>query len=457
MKKLWHKNLPAGKAGWDLNSQVEFFETKDDLLLDQKMVIFDIYGSLAHAMMLEKIGLLSKAELTQLQHGLQKIKKEYELGKFILKFGDEDVHTKIEDELIKKVGHVGKKIHTGRSRNDQVATMLRLYTKDHLLNIVQEVILLASSFQEFANKFEFDPMPGHTHMQKAMPSSIGMWAGSFAQSLLDDLSSIKHTYEFINVSPLGSAAGFGFPLQLDREYTANLLGFKKVQKNSLYCQNGRGKFDAVVIASLLQVFMTINKFSSDILLFTMDEFKYFSVSKELCSGSSIMPQKKNLDLAELLRSKVHLMLASYTHVVSTSSNLMSGYNRDLQDTKETLVKSLELTLQSLQMTNLLINNIMPLRKNLEKAMSKELLATHHTATLVMKGMSFRDAYQKVGTNLSKLNSYTPEILTHSKHIGGTGNLGLREMKDEIKKEQITWEKEKGSFKSVLKKLLKGGE
>lgn len=450
MKKLWQKN-------WDLNSQVELFETKDDLLLDQKMVIFDIYGSLAHAKMLEKIGLLSSSELKLLQHGLQEIYKDYTLGNFLLKFGDEDVHTKIENELIKKVGHTGKKIHTGRSRNDQVATMLRLYTKDQLLTISNEVILLAESFHLFAKKFEFVPMPGYTHMQKAMPTSIGMWTASFVESLLDDLLSLKYSYDTINKSPLGSAAGYGFPMPLDREYTAKLLGFKKVQNNSLYCQNGRGKFDAIVIASLTQILMTINKFSTDILLFTTSEFKYFSVSKELCSGSSIMPQKRNLDIAELLRSKVHKILANYTHVVSTSSNLISGYNRDLQDTKETLVKSFEVTLAALQMTNLLITSITPHKKNLEKAMSKDLLATHYAATLVKKGMSFRDAYKKVAKNLNLAPSFSQEMLFNSKHTGSTGNLGLSEMKYEIKKEQKKWEKENEKFNSLLKTLLKGGD
>ncbi|MBI2442274.1 MAG: argininosuccinate lyase, partial [Candidatus Levybacteria bacterium] len=322
MKKLWEK-------GTKLNAFVEVFETKDDLLLDQQLVVYDAYGTLAHCAMLKKIGILTSQELEKVRKGLQEILTLHEKGGFILRMGDEDVHTKIENFLTEHYGEVGKKIHTGRSRNDQALTMLRLFTKDQILAVAEHLILLIDSFVAFAKQYGSVPMPGYTHMQKAMPSSVGIWAENFIESLLDDYFLLDQTKILVDQSPLGSGAGYGVSLPLDREYTAKLLGFKKVQGNPLYCQNSRAKFDAIVIGALLQISLTSNKFASDVMLFTTSEYGFFAASDELCSGSSIMPQKKNVDIAELLRSKVHLLLGFYTQIISLSTNLPSGYNRDI--------------------------------------------------------------------------------------------------------------------------------
>lgn len=390
MKKLWQKKKNQ------LNPVIETFETKGDLLLDQKLLIYDVYGSIAHAKMLKKIGIISKEEFSKMHKGLLQILKLNNKNKFVLELGDEDIHTKIENYLTKNYGEVGKKIHTGRSRNDQVLTAIRLYSKVELENIQGKTAELIKSFQQFSKKYGAIPIPGYTHMQKAMPSSIGLWAESFVSSLEDDSKSLEVAYDLIDQSPLGSAAGYGVPLKLDKKYTANLLGFKKVQENPIYCQASRGKFEAFILASLIQILLTVNKFASDSLLFTTQEFAFLKPSSGVTTGSSIMPQKKNLDLAELLRGKVHLVLGNYTQIISLSSNLISGYNRDIQDSKKPLMESLEITLESLNVTKILLENLVPDEKKLKTAMSEELFATEKALKLVLKGESFRSAYQKIG-------------------------------------------------------------
>lgn len=395
MKKLWEKNKTK------LNSLIETFDTKDNLLLDNKLTEYDILGSIAHAKMLNKIGILNNEELNKLEQGLNEISKLNKLGKFDLQYGDEDIHTKIENFLTEKYEEVGKKIHTARSRNDQVLTDLRLYNKAGLEEVQKYLLALIQIFHEFSKKYEGIPMPGYTHMQKAMPSSISLWAESFKDSLLDDLSLVKAVYKLNNQSPLGSAAGYGVPIKLDKHFTAKLLGFNKVQENPIYCQNSRGKIEAMILASLISILQTINKFATDLMLFTTAEFKYFEVSEEVTTGSSTMPQKNNLDVAELLRSKVHIVLGHYVQIVSLSSNLISGYNGDIQETKKPLMESLETTLECLKVIKILLENITPNKEALGDAMTEELFATQKTLKLVSQGVSFRDAYQQVGKEFLK--------------------------------------------------------
>lgn len=397
MTKLWQTDPPAGEAGKKLNDQVEAFETKDDLLLDQKLVKYDCLGSIAHAQMLAKSGILSDKELKSLKIHLEKIIELDKQGKFTLQFGDEDVHTKIENYLTEKCGEAGKKIHTARSRNDQVLTAMRLFTIDRLNEIEKEIVKLQKLFGVKSQKYAGIKMPGYTHMQKAMPSTVGMWFGSFADSLADDQKILHTISDIINQSPLGSGAGYGLPIDVKREMTARQLGFAKVQENPIYCQNSRGKFEAAVLAALLSILQTVNKFAQDVLLFTTSEFGFFTVSDELTTGSSIMPQKRNVDLAELLRSKVHLVLGNYVSIVSLSSNLPSGYNRDLQDTKKPLFEGLETTLNSLNMCQLLLFSLHPEGAKLKAAMVPELYATQDALQLVEKGIPFRSAYQKIAS------------------------------------------------------------
>ncbi|HLD01288.1 MAG TPA: argininosuccinate lyase [Patescibacteria group bacterium] len=394
MKKLWQKN-------WKLDKVIEAFETKGDLLLDQKLVAYDVQGSIAHAKMLYKIGILTEKEFDGLHVGLQDILKLHKAGKFVLKTGDEDMHTKIENYLTKNYGDVGKKIHTARSRNDQVLTALRLYSKAEITKIQKEIQSLIEAFKTMQSKYGSIPMPGYTHMQKAMPSTIGLWVGSYIDSLSDDKEMINAAYELIDQSPLGSAAGYGVSIPLDRKFTAEILGFKNVQENPLYCQHSRGKFEAAVLASLTQTLLTINKFASDALLFTTGEFDFFHVAQEITTGSSIMPQKRNLDVAELLRSKVHIVLGNYTQIVSLNSNLISGYNRDIQDSKKPFMESLDITLQSLKVATILVDSITPNKKKLKVSMTNDLFATEQVLKLVLLGDNFRDSYQKIGKKYTK--------------------------------------------------------
>lgn len=395
MKKLWQKNTTK------LNSLIEAFETEDDLILDQKLVKYDVLGSVAHAKMLHKIGILTNGELNTLVKGLNEVLQLDKPGKFKLQYGDEDIHTKIENYLTEKYGEVGKKIHTARSRNDQVLTAIRLYTKAELEEIQRHLLALIQSLHKFSKKYENIPMPGYTHMQKAMPSSVSLWLQGFKDSLLDDLSMIKAVYKLNNQSPLGSVVGFGAPIKLDKQFTAKLLGFDKVQENPLYCQNSRGKIEAVILASLISTLSTINKFATDLMLFTTSEFNFFKASDEIITGSSMMPQKKNLDVAELLRSKIHLVLGNYVQLVSLSSNLISGYNRDLQDSKKPLMESLEITRNSLKVAKILLENITPNKQLLEVVMTEDLYAAEKALRLVLKGENFRDAYQKIGKEYLK--------------------------------------------------------
>lgn len=449
MKKLWQKD-------WTLNSLVEEFETRSDLDFDKYLLPFDLVASCAHAQMLTKIGLLTAAELTEIEAGLAEIAELDKQGEFTLTFGEEDIHTKIENFLTEHYGEAGKKIHTGRSRNDQVLTAVRLFSKQELLAISEELLETAAAFTQFAQAHELEPMPGYTHMQKAMPSSLGMWAGAFAEGCMDDLMAVQSAYELIDQSPLGSGAGYGVPLPLDRQLTADLLGFKKVQNNSLYCQNSRGKIESVILAALNAILAEVNKFATDVLLFTTEEFGLLKVGDMVCSGSSIMPQKKNLDLAELLRSKIHVVMGNYIQTISIVSNLPSGYNRDFQDTKKPLIESLLLTKQCLQLTQLLITQLSPCQEKIAQQMTPNLFATHHAYQKLAEGTPFRDAYLQAAEALKAGEVEIPkDYLKLSRHLGGTGNLQLSELMKSIIEFEKVQKNQQGTFKKCLNNLLAG--
>ncbi len=450
MKKLWQKH-------WTLHETVELFETQTDLEFDHFLLEWDVVASLAHAKGLQKIGILSSDEFSLLQKGFQQILELFQSGKFALHFGDEDIHTKIENFLVAEYGEVGKKIHTGRSRNDQVLTALRLYTKSELFEIWQELLQLVRDFQQFAQQHEFLPLTGYTHMQQAMPSSFGMWAGAFAEGLLDDLLLLKTAFQLNDQSPLGSAAGYGVPLKLDRQLTANLLGFAKFQNNSMYCQNSRGKVEASILAALSAMLFDLNRFASDVLFFSTSEVAAIEVSAEMCSGSSIMPQKKNVDLAELLRSKVHLLTGNYVQIMSLSTNLISGYNRDLQDTKKPLIESLLIAKECLQVAQLLVKNIQPVHKKLQT----EIFATHHALSLLQQGIPFRDAYLQAAEAVAEKKILEPKnFLNLSVHAGGTGNVQLEKITQALHQEKKFLQKKKILFSKRISQLLpsikKGG-
>ncbi|MBU1975747.1 MAG: argininosuccinate lyase [Nanoarchaeota archaeon] len=446
--KLWNK-------GHIFDKEIEKFTVGEDYLLDYKLIKYDLYGSIAHTMMLLKINILNKTEYAKLKKGLKNILQLDKKKKFKIALEDEDVHTAVENFLVGKIGIAGKKIHTGRSRNDQVSLDLKLYTKDALLEIETAVLNLCEEMIAFAGKYENTPMPGYTHMQKAMPSSIGLWMCSFIESLLDDLELVKVAYEQNDQNPLGSAAGYGTSIELDREFTTELLGFKKVQNNVLYVQNSRGKIELSVLSALNQVMQTIGKLSTDLLLFTMSEFDYFSLPEELCTGSSIMPQKKNCDCLELLKAKSAMIFGYLMQVNSIISNLPSGYSRNFQLIKKPLFEGIEMALESIDITALVVKNLVVYEDKLASSCTNEIFAAEKAYEFVKKGIPFREAYKNVAEKIGKMeDSDVNKTILSMKTIGNTGNLGLNKLAEKIKKEKKLVLYQDNCFKKKIKNLLK---
>lgn len=450
-KKLWVKK------GWQkLNSNLEDFESGPiEDHPDNKLILADIFGSLAHAKMLYKIGILDSHEFQKIEKSFQKIYNLYKSGQFILIKGEEDIHTKIENFLIQYCGEAGKKIHAGRSRNDQVLLAIRIYAKEELISIVPLILELAKVLLLFAQKYEFVPVAGYTHMQKAMPSSIGLWASSFVESLLDDTKAVKFAYELNDQSPLGSAASYGTSVPVDRKFVAGLLGFSKVQKNVLYCQNSRGKVEAAVIFSFCEIAETLSKLAEDVLLFSMTEFGYFEAAGDIVTGSSIMPQKKNLDALELIRGKPHLLYGYLMQMLTLISGLPSGYNKDVKETKKLLVEGVTLIKSLLKSTTIALQGLQVDEDKCLKSLTKEVFAADFATELVLKKkLAFRKAYQTVGENLNTIPTFDPvKNIKSKKHLGATGNLGLGKLAKEIQELEVFWSNQKKKHKAKLLNLF----
>jgi argininosuccinate lyase len=444
MTRLWDK-------GYEPNKEIEKFTVGNDYILDKGLIKWDCLGSIAHASMLKKIKIINEKEFNKLKSTLKEIIKN---KKFQIKQEDEDVHTAVEGYLTKKLGDLGKKIHTCRSRNDQVLVDTRLYAKDKLLTIKNNLIGLIKALVSFAEKNKDIPMPGYTHTQRAMPSSVGLWAGSLAEALLDDLKVLNTAYDINNQCPLGSAAGYGVPFAIDRQYTSDLLGFGKVHNNVMYVQYGRGKIGSVILSALTQIMLTIGKLANDLILFSTVEFGFFKLPKEFCSGSSIMPQKVNPCVLELTRGKVSIMESYLFQVTNIIKGLYSGYNRDFQLTKEPLMKGLELAEDTTKIIELVVNGVKVNKENCIKGCTPDVFATDYALKLVLDGVPFRDAYRRVADNIHQLKVIDAvKTIKGRKHLGSTGNLGLDKVKSKIDSENKALDKEKGSFDSKLKKLL----
>ena len=392
MTKLWEK-------GYDLNKAIELFTVGNDPQLDQQLVYYDCIASKAHAKMLGKIGLLTDVEVKDIERELERIIELDQQGKFIICQEHEDCHTAIEGFLTDSLGNVGKKIHTARSRNDQVLTALRLYYKDRLDEIYRLATEFIDAINSFINKYGIIQFPGYTHMRKAMPSSFELWGNAFIDSMTDNLRLLIAVKDLIDQSPLGTAAGYGVPLDIDREFTAKELGFNRVQKNPIYTQNSRGKFEKSILHVLTQTMLDLNKIASDLILFSMEEFGYIELPDEFCTGSSIMPQKKNPDVLELLRAKYHVVSSYEFQVSGIASDLMSGYNRDVQLTKEPVMNGFSITSSSLEIVVLLFKHLTVNREKCSKAMTDNLFATERVYQLVKEGIPFRDAYQQVAKSI----------------------------------------------------------
>ena len=394
MTKLWEKGV-----GFD--KKIESFTVGNDNDLDQILLPYDCEASIAHVKMLNKMKYLNDNESQKLIKELNFILEESKSGNFKIKKSHEDCHTAIEDHLVKTCGDSGKKIHTARSRNDQVLTALRLYYRESIDDVKKLLIDLIKSLELFSDKNGKIQFPGYTHMQKAMPSSVQLWSNAYIESMNDDLKLLQTAYALINQSPLGSGAGFGVPINIDRKFLAKELKFDSVQDNPIYCQLSRGKFELYIINIFTQIMFSINRIASDIVLFCTDEFKFFSLPDEFCSGSSIMPNKRNPDVLELLRGSYSILIGYQSQIQSLSQNLISGYNRDIQLSKEPTMRSFDLIKNCLDINTLVISGLIVNEENCKKAMTDELFATEQAYNMVKEGIPFRQAYRKIADELIK--------------------------------------------------------
>ncbi len=445
--KLWSK-------GYDVNPTVERFEAARNAALDAELARHDIWGSLAHARMLYSIGLLSESEWHATAGALRELLRQAEEGTLRPAAAEEDIHTTVEQALVGRIGDTGKKIHTGRSRNDQVLLDLRLYAKEALLAIADTLLDAVSALHDLAQQHEWTPMPGYTHMQRAMLSSVGLWAASYAESLLDDCGSLAAAYALNDQSPLGSAAAYGTPLPLDREQVARDLGFARVHHNVLTAANARGKGEAAVVQALALVLLDLSKWAQDVVLYTTSEYDFFGVPQELCDGSSIMPQKRNLGALELVRARAQTVIALQAQILATLSGLPSGYNMDYQETKAPLIEAVSLCRESLRVVALFAANLSPNVEKLEAACTAELFATDRAYELVRDGVPFRDAYRQVAASPREQEPGDLRARLQARTSSGApGNLGLHVLAQSLAAERAAWEQRRQTFTRAIAALV----
>ena len=412
--KLWSK-------GFEINKEIENFTVGRDREMDLYLAKYDVLGSMAHITMLNSIGLIAYDELPLLLAELRKIYAVCEEGKFVIEDDIEDVHSQVELMLTRALGDMGKKIHSGRSRNDQVLVDLKLFTRAELKNLVEETKAL---FDELIGKSEENKdvlMPGYTHLQIAMPSSFGLWFGAYAESLTDDMLYLQSAYKMTNRNPLGSAAGYGSSFPLNRQMTTDLLGFDSMNYNVVYAQMGRGKMERNVAFSIAGLAGTLAKMAFDACLFNSQNFGFIKLPKECTTGSSIMPHKKNPDVFELIRAKCNKLQALPTQITLIQNNLPCGYFRDLQIIKECFLPAFEELKDCLRMCTYIISKIEVKRDILDNPMYDAIFSVEEVNKLAADGMPFRDAYKKVGLEIEASN-FVPNKDIHHTHEGSIGNL-----------------------------------
>ena len=412
--KLWEKNT-------EVNQEIEKFTVGRDRELDLYLARYDVLGSMAHITMLESIGLLGKDELPVLLEELRRIHADIEAGRFIIEEGVEDVHSQVELLLTRKLGDVGKKIHSGRSRNDQVLVDLKLFTRAQLQDIAEEVRVLFEELQAQSERYKGVLMPGYTHLQVAMPSSFGLWFGAYAESLVDDLLFLQAAYKMTNRNPLGSAAGYGSSFPLNRTLTTELLGFDSMNYNVVYAQMGRGKMERNVAFALAGIAGTLSKLAFDACLFNSQNFGFVKLPDNCTTGSSIMPHKKNPDVFELTRAKCNKIQALPQQIILIMNNLPCGYFRDLQIIKEVFLPAFEELKDCLRMTAYIIKKKQVNEHILDDPKYDNMFSVEEVNRLATGGMPFRDAYKKVGLDIEAGN-FTPDKRVHHTHEGSIGNL-----------------------------------
>jgi argininosuccinate lyase len=412
--KLWQKNIASTK-------EVETFTVGNDRELDIHLAPFDVLGSLAHIQMLETINLLTSEELEILQKGLKEIYKNIEQGKFKLDDDVEDVHSQVEMILTKKFGNTGKKIHSARSRNDQVLVALKLYMRHEIEMLVHDVKEFFTLLIQQSEKYKTYLLPGYTHLQLAMPSSFGLWFGAYAESLTDDIITLHAAWEVVNKNPLGSAAGFGSSFPINRKLTTELLGFEDLNYNVVYAQMSRGKTERIVSQALANIGITLAKLSMDACLYLNQNFDFISFPDELTTGSSIMPHKKNPDVFEIIRAHCNRIQALPNEIMLMAANLPSGYHRDFQLLKEHLIPAFENLRNCILMATLMIKNIEVKKDILEDEKYKYLFSVEEINKLVLQGTPLRDAYKIIGADIENNNFVYGTQLDHT-HEGSIGNL-----------------------------------
>lgn len=412
--KLWEKNF-------EVNAEIERFTVGRDRELDIYLARYDVLGSIAHIKMLQSIGLMEKDELDALLAELRNIYRDCTEGRFVIEDGVEDVHSQVELLLTRRLGDMGKKIHSGRSRNDQVLVDLKLFIRHELREIADGVMTLFSELQEKSGQFKDVLMPGYTHLQIAMPSSFGLWFGAYAESLADDMLFLQAAYRMANRNPLGSAAGYGSSFPLDREMTTRLLGFSSMDYNVVYAQMGRGKTERNVAFAMASVAGTLAKMAFDACLFNCQNFGFIRLPKECTTGSSIMPHKKNPDVFELIRAKCNKLQALPEQITLIMNNLPVGYFRDLQIIKEVFLPAFGELKDCLRMAAYIISKMEVNRNILDNPMYDPMFSVEEVNRLAAAGMPFRDAYRKVGMEIENGTYRADRNICHT-HEGSMGNL-----------------------------------
>ncbi len=412
--KLWEKD-------YTINNEIERFTVGRDREMDLYLAKYDVLGSMAHITMLESIDLIGKDELPQLLAALKEIYEQADKGDFVIEDDIEDVHSQVELMLTRKLGDMGKKIHSGRSRNDQVLVDLKLFTRAKLQEIAEETKQLFDELIKKSNQYKHVLMPGYTHLQVAMPSSFGLWFGAYAESLTDDMLFLQAAYKMTNRNPLGSAAGYGSSFPLNRQMTTDLLGFDSMDYNVVYAQMGRGKMERNVAFAMASIAGTVAKMAFDACMFNSQNFSFVKLPKECTTGSSIMPHKKNPDVFELIRAKCNKIQALPQQIMLIMNNLPCGYFRDLQIIKEVFLPAFEELADCLQMAAYIINKIKVNENILDNPIYAPMFSVEEVNRLAQEGMPFRDAYKKVGLDIEHGN-FTPNMDIHHTHEGSIGNL-----------------------------------
>ncbi|WP_342648631.1 argininosuccinate lyase [Mucilaginibacter sp. CSA2-8R] len=415
MSKLWQKTT-------DVNQLVESFTVGRDREFDQQMAAFDVLGSLAHTQMLQTINLLSADDLQLVQTELKKIYQDIDNGNFEIEAGVEDVHSQVELLLTRRIGDAGKKIHSGRSRNDQVLVDLKLFFRSELQQVVESVQQLFNLLLELSEKHKEVLLPGYTHLQVAMPSSFGLWFGAYAESLVDDLELVLAAYNITNKNPLGSAAGYGSSFPLNRTLTTQLLGFAGLNNNVVYAQMGRGKTERIIAQALSAVAATLAKMAMDQCLYLSQNFAFVSYPDHLTTGSSIMPHKKNPDVWEIMRGKCNRLQALPTDVAMMTTNLPSGYHREMQLLKELVFPAFADLKSCLGMAHFMLQHIEVKTNILDDPRYAYLFSVEEVNRQVLNGVPFRDAYKQVGMAIEQGNFKPNKEVNHT-HEGSIGNLG----------------------------------